>query len=266
MSNPVEDRAYADNGPPVRLGPVRTWIVNHDRSLLFAFLYVTLTIVLSVFISYFWLLAIVGVHIVLEWLKKGYLGYRRGKHRIAWTLWDVKFDLALVCLAFALLSYTGINAGVAGAQSATRAGILGSRFGALSTRFGALAAPLAELGQYLARFGQYFARFGQYFARFGKYFARLGIKVVDVFFSARVALFRKADMAREASRSAVLDEEQDQVPAYLPWQRRLSGGDWFAISVITVNIVAVLSAPLITDHSYTSLLQSLAVKLHPWPG
>jgi len=233
-----------------RLDPVRSWIVRHDRSILFAVLYITLTIVLSVFISYFWLLAVVAVHILLEWLKKGYLGYLPGMHRTAWTLWDTKYDIALVFLAFTLLSYTGINVGVAGAQSVGRAGLLGGRLAPVTSRVGPI----------LARF-----------ARFGRFFRTIGVKAVDVFFSARVALFRKADMARAASSEAYLApataaDEVITVPDHLPWQKRLGGGAWFALIVIAFNIVAVLVSPLITDHSYITLLQSLGAKLHPWPG
>ncbi|AHF00146.1 hypothetical protein [Thioalkalivibrio paradoxus] len=250
--------------PLAGLGPVRAWIVRHDRSLLFATVYVTLTVVLSVFVSYFWLLAVVGVHILLEWLKKGYLGYRPGLHRTAWTLWDTKFDLALVFLAFTLLSYTGVNAGVAGAQSATRAGLLGGRLAVVTERASSL---LARLGRLL---------------RVGGVFRGLGVKAVDVFFSARVVLFRKADMARAASdeghlapgaasarERAAEEQAQDaellQIPDYLPWQRKLGGAAWFALIVIGFNVVAVLASPLLTDHSYLSLFQSLGAKLHPWP-
>ncbi|AGA33636.1 hypothetical protein TVNIR_1975 [Thioalkalivibrio nitratireducens DSM 14787] len=250
--------------PLAGMGPVRAWIVRHDRSLLFASAYVTLTIVLSVFVSYFWLLAVVAVHILLEWLKKGYLGYRPGLHRTAWTVWDTKFDVALVFLAFTLLSYTGVNAGVAGAQSATRAGLLGGRLGAVTGRAGSL---FARLGRLL---------------RVGGAFRGLGIKAVDVFFSARVLLFRKADMARAASDEGYLapgaasgrartekeraqDAELLQIPEHLPWQRRLGGAAWFVLIVIAFNVVAVLASPLITDHSYLSLFQSLGAKLHPWP-
>ncbi len=252
-------------GPLSQLGPVRTWIVRHDRSLVFATLYITLTIVLSVFISYFWLLAVVALHILLEWLKKGYLGYRPGAHRTAWTLWDTKFDIALVFLALTLLSYTGINAGVAGAQSASRAGVLGARVSAMAGRASAL-----------------FARMGR-FLRLGSAFRMLGIKAVDVFFSARVFLFRKADMARAASDETYLearggvegaleteeqaiDAELASIPEHLPWQRRLGGGAWFVLIVITVNITAVLVSPWLTDHTYLTLFQSLGTKLHPWPG
>ncbi len=242
--------ASTPEGRFASLGPVRTWILHHDRSLLFAVFYIGLTILLSVFISYFWLLAVVGVHVVLEWLKKGYLGYRPGLHRTAWTLWDTKFDLALVFLAFTLLSYTGIHAGVAGAQSASRVGLLGGRMAALSGRMAPIMARLARLGALLRP---------------------LGIKAVDLFFSARVFLFRKADMARAKAHEGYLTptseiEEEMSIPAHLPWQRGLTGGAWFALIVIGFNLVAVLVSPLITDHSYVSLLQSLGAKLHPWPS
>lgn len=265
MNEPDAVPSVPDSGPLSRLGPVRTWIVRHDRSLVFATLYITLTIVLSVFISYFWLLAVVAVHILLEWLKKGYLGYRPGVHRTAWTLWDTKFDIALVFLAFTLLSYTGINAGVAGAQSASRVGLLGGRVSAMAGRAGAL-----------------FPRMGR-FLRLGGAFRMLGIKAVDVFFSARVFLFRKADMARAASDETYLEarngaaeslgaEEQAMdaelacIPEHLPWQRRLGGGAWFVVIVVTVNVTAVLLSPVFTDHTYLTLFQSLGAKLHPWPG
>ncbi|TVP82228.1 MAG: hypothetical protein EA346_03200 [Thioalkalivibrio sp.] len=264
MSEPDAVTNGNDSRPLADLGPVRTWIVRHDRSLVFATIYIALAIGLSVFVSYFWLLAVVAVHIGLEWLKKGYLGYRPGAHRTAWTLWDTKYDIALVFLAFTLLSYTGIHAGVAGAQSASRIGLLGGRISALAARGGAL---LARMGRFL---------------RVGSAFRMLGVKAVDVFFSARVFLFRKADMARAASDETFLegwngagrtleagerasDAELASIPEHLPWQRRLGGGAWFALLVITVNITAVLLSPVFTEHTYVTLFQSLGAKLHPWP-
>lgn len=228
------------------LDPVKAWIVRHDRSLLFAVGYVTLTIVLSVFVGYFWLLVVVGLHVLLEWLKKGYLGYRPGLHRTAWTLWDTKFDLALIFMAFTLLSYTGINAGVAGAQSVSRMGILSKQVSALSSRLAPMMARFTPVGT-LTR--------------------AMGLRGVDVFFSARVLLLRKADMSRAAADELHLlaAAEQARVPVHLPWQQRLSRGAWVALIMIAVNLTAVLVCPLVTDHSYASLAQSLVQQLHPWP-
>jgi len=238
------------------LGPVSRWIVLHDRSVLFALAYVSLTIFLSVYVSYFWLVALVGLHLVLEWLKKGYLGYESGLHRTAWTVWDTKFDIALIFLALTLLSYTGVGAGVAGAQSATRVGLMGGRLSALWARI----APL------LARF-----------ARLSVVLRAMGIRAVDLFFSARVILFRKADMARASKQEAFLEREPSgdakrtvpedarEIPAHLPWQRALGGYGWFAVMLVVVNTVAVLLAPVVTEHTYASLLETLAAKFHPWP-
>jgi len=242
--------------PIGHLGPVPRWIVLHDRSVLFALAYVSLTILLSVYVSYFWLVALVGLHLALEWLKKGYLGYEPGLHRTAWTFWDTKFDIALIFLALTLLSYTGVGAGVAGAQSATRVGLMGGKFSALWARI----APL------LARF-----------ARLSVVLRAMGIRAVDLFFSARVILFRKADMARASKQEAFLEreppgdanlnlpEDAREIPAHLPWQRALGGYGWFAVMLVVVNTVAVLLAPVVTEHTYPSLLETLAVKFHPWP-
>jgi|GEM_PF-841260 len=253
----VDVNASAVTTDPIgHLGPVPRWIVLHDRSVIFALAYVSLTIFLSVYVSYFWLVALVGLHLVLEWLKKGYLGYERGLHRTAWTVWDTKFDIALIFLALTLLSYTGVGAGVAGAQSATRVSLMGGKLSALWAR----AAPL------LARF-----------ARFGVVLRAMGIRAVDLFFSARVILFRKADMARASKQEAFLEqnpqagadqpvpEDSGRIPAHLPWQRALGGYGWFAVLLVVVNSVAVLLAPVVTEHTYPTLLQTLAAKFHPWP-
>jgi hypothetical protein len=247
-----------------RLGPASRWIVLHDQSIPFALGYVGLTILLSVFVSYFWLLALVGLHLLLEWFKKGYLGYVPGWHRFTWTVWDTKFDIALIFLALTLLSYTGIGAGVAGAQSLTRMGLLGGRFPLLTSR----------LLPVLARF-----------SRVGMVLRGLGIRAVDLFFSARVILFRKADMARSRRQEAFLQSiaaqeappvaasfappaalaETGRIPEHYPWQRALGGYGWFAVLLVIVNSLAVLLAPVLTEHSYASLLQTLATKFHPWP-
>ncbi len=221
------------------LGPWRLWVVRHDHSLWFGGLYIGLTLVLSILIGYFWLLLIVGVHLVLEYLKKTYLGYPAGRHRLAWTLWDLKYDLALVCLALTIAGYTGATLGAAGAQSVTRAGFFGIRLGKL-----------------------------------GAFVRGLGKPFVDTLFSARVVLFRRADMqrARRQGLPLVVAAENRRhelrhaaLPADLPWRQKLTLGDWLALAVIAGNLMALLSAPLWTDHSYLTLVESLAAKLHPWP-
>lgn len=243
------------------LNPLQRWIVLHDHSVVFGITYVTLTIGLSILISYFWLLALVALHIVLEWKKKGYLGYRPGLHRISWTLWDTKFDIALIFLALTLLSFTGVGFGAAGAQSAARMGLIGGRAGAIGGRAAAVGGRLAQV---LGRVSSVFAAIGPYLGRLGPLGQLLqqgGFRIADVLFSARVAMFRKADMGR-ASRT----EQADAViPAHLPWQAPLGGYGWFAIVLIVVNALAVGLSPLITDHTWSTLATSLLQRFHPWP-
>jgi len=243
-----------------RLNPVQRWIALHDHSLVFGLSYVTLTIGLSVLISYFWLLALVAIHILLEWLKKGYLGYRPGLHRVSWTLWDTKFDIALIFLALTLLSYTGVGLGAAGTQSAARLGLIGGR---ASLASGPAAAVGGRIAPMIGRLSSVFASIGPYINRLGPLghiLQRGGFKIADLLFSARVAMFRKADM-RRASRT----EHNDDAPAHLPWQAALGGYGWFALILIGINILAVSLSPLLTEHSWTSLLETLLRRFHPWP-
>jgi hypothetical protein len=243
-----------------RLNPVQRWIALHDHSLLFGLSYVALTISLSIMISYFWLLALVALHILLEWLKKGYLGYRPGLHRISWTLWDTKFDIALIFLALTLLSYTGVGLGAAGTQSAARVGVIGGHASVAGGHTAALGGWLAPI---IGRLSSVFASVGPYLSRLGplgQILQRGGFKIADLLFSARVAMFRKADM-RRAART----EHSDDAPAHFPWQAPLGGYGWFALTLIGVNIVAVSLSPLLTDHSWSSLLETLLRRFHPWP-
>ncbi len=214
----------------------QVWILLHDHSVTFAIVYVGLTILLSVFISYFWLAALVALHIGLEYLKKSYLHYPEGGVRIAWTFWDVKYDLALLCLAMVLAGYTGITAGAAGAQSVARMNLL--------------ARTAKNLLQFLKS---------------------LGKPLVDTIFSARVVLFRKADMKRARTHGIPLNLRNESepatfsVPRCLPWKHPITKGDWFALGVIVINLSALLAAPWIVGHSYATLLSNLGSKFHPWP-
>ncbi|WP_006786193.1 hypothetical protein [Thiorhodospira sibirica] len=224
----------------------RHFIIHHDQSLLFALTYIALTISLSLFISYFWLLVIVGVHILLEYLKKTYLHYPAGTQRLVWTLWDVKYDLILVFMALVITGYSGTSVGIAGAQSLGKAGAIGTR--------------LAWSGRFLQKLGA------------------LKQPLVKLLFSVRVALFRRADMLRQASRGVIIAatlatrtaQHREAIPhtppTQLPWHLPLSKGDWFALVLLGVNLSVLLLAPWITDHTgYAALFAAIASQLHPWP-
>jgi hypothetical protein len=104
--------------PPIQpLHPLRAWIHNHDDSWLFTIAYVGLAVVLSIWISLFWLVVIVGLHGVLEWIRQRALG--RG---MAAVVWEIKLDLSLVLLALVLAAYMDVVLGAAGLGGAARLG------------------------------------------------------------------------------------------------------------------------------------------------
>jgi hypothetical protein len=238
-------------GELASLGAVRQWILAHDERFSFAAVYILLAVGLSLFVSLFWLLVIVAIHVVFEWLKKRYQGYERMGHAAVWTLWDTKFDLALALFAFVLAAYAGVSFGVAGAQSAGRLGVLASRLGPITRGFAAARVILFRL-----------------------------------WFAARVIIIRKADMAR-ATALAKLAEQQAAanaaenvtaeldgqnsaknmglIPQVLPWKTQWTRGDRIALAFIGLNVILLVLAPVVTDQTLPGMLVSFREKLHPWP-
>ncbi|MFP4192821.1 MAG: hypothetical protein ACLFU6_12185 [Candidatus Hydrogenedentota bacterium] len=234
--NQITPTANGANEGASPLGPIRQWILTHDERLSFAAAYVILAVGLSLFVSLFWLLVLVAVHVYLEWLKKRYCGYAGRGHAAIWTLWDTKLDLALAMLAFVLAAYAGVSFGVAGAQSAGRAGVLASRLGPLTRGFAAARVILFRL-----------------------------------WFAARIIIIRKADMARAAARGKLAQQqgpgtEMGSIPQVPPWKTEWTKGDWIALIFIIFNIILLVINPFITDQTLVGMFQSFREQLHPWPS
>ncbi len=114
------------------IGPLHHWMVHHDDSRLFLVGFVVLSIVLTLWISLSWLFVMVGLHFVLECVKKHYDGAGRPLRIMAWVVWDIKLDLLLVVIALVLALYTSVTLGVAGIGGATRLSVFGFRLGRLT--------------------------------------------------------------------------------------------------------------------------------------
>ncbi len=234
-------------------GAIRQWILSHDERLSFAAAYVILAVGLSLLVSLFWLLVVVAIHVVFEWLKKRYQGYQKHGHghAVIWTLWDTKYDLALAMFSFVLAAYAGVSFGVAGAQSAGRLGILASRLGPLTRGFAAARIVLFRL-----------------------------------WFAARIIIIRKADMVRAAALSKVAERQAAAtadrnsaakcdgqgaakrvplVPQSPPWKTEWTRSDWIALAFIGFNIILLVINPIITDQTLISMFESFREQLHPWP-
>jgi hypothetical protein len=106
----------------------KKWVLRHDDSWLFIGCYVSLAVVLSVAISLFWLLAVVSLHFLFEWIKQSELDNRLPGIFLR-SLWEIKLDISLVVLALAIGVYMDLILGAAGLSGAARAGVqTGARF------------------------------------------------------------------------------------------------------------------------------------------
>ncbi|HRQ65619.1 MAG TPA: hypothetical protein PKZ76_12290 [Xanthomonadaceae bacterium] len=103
------------------------WVAEHDERWLFTLLYVGLAVVLSLWISLFWLVAVVAAHGALEWWslrQRGFNGPLLGP-----ITWHLKLDIALILFALWLGVYMETLFGIAGLGSLARTGAhAGARF------------------------------------------------------------------------------------------------------------------------------------------
>jgi hypothetical protein len=103
------------------------WVAEHDDRWLFTILYIGLAVVLSIWISLFWLVAVVAAHGALEWWalrQRGFEGPLWGA-----VTWHLKLDLALILFALWLGVYMETLFGIAGLGPLARGGAqAGARF------------------------------------------------------------------------------------------------------------------------------------------
>lgn len=132
------------------MGPIRRWILNHDDSRLFIVLYIGLAVLLSIVISLFWLVAIVGVHFVLEWIRQRALQPDGFWGVLGRVLWELKLDIALILFALMLALYMELTMGVVGIGAVARGGALtGSRFLVIQRVLRGILLSLDDLAQVL---------------------------------------------------------------------------------------------------------------------
>lgn len=126
MNEKTEDPP-ANTAPGRRIGPFRRWIIEHDESWIFLTLYIGLAVVLSIWISLFWLAVVVTVHGAFEYVRQRH-NERHWPLVHARVAWELKLDIALVIFALALAVYMEVIFGLAGLGSAARAAQAGARF------------------------------------------------------------------------------------------------------------------------------------------
>jgi hypothetical protein len=257
----------------LQLHSVRDWIVHHDDSWLFLALYIGLAVVLSIWISLFWLVAVVGVHFAFEWVRQQTL--RSGFSNILFeVLWELKLDIALVLFALALSLYMDVVLGIVGLRSAARL------------------APAAQAG----------LRSSTRFAAWQRVIRGVLLSVDDAAQVARAVTVSRSDTGAgaagagaagagaagagaagagaagagatgaepveseaTAAGAAATPGAATPVAPYSSWRGRWSMGDWISAALGAACIVLILLAPSLTEHSFASATATLATELHPFP-
>jgi hypothetical protein len=218
-----------------RFTGVRNWIINHDDSWLFIILYIGLAVVLSIWISLFWLVAVVAVHFGFEIVRQRE-AHGNWTSVISEALWELKLDIALVLFALVVSLYMELALGVAGLQGAARIG------------------SAAQAGM----------RGGARFAAWQRIIRGLLLSVDDAAQVVRVAAGKSnKDQGRETGvkvQSVKTDSSRGS------WFGGWTRGDWIAISMGIVCFLLLASTPLITDHTFPSAIAALAAELHPFPN
>ncbi len=210
----------------------REWVINHDESWLFVGLYVGLAVVLSIWISLFWLVVVVAVHAWFEWIRQSHLrtGFRP---RLLETLWEVKLDIALVIFALALSLYMEVILGIVGLHAASRAGAATLRGGAR-------------------------------FAAWEQVIRGFFLSVDDAAQVARA-------LATRGNEDEELTEDEAEVLTtpvswWGSWAAPWGKGDWIAVGMVLVCVIFMLLATTLTDHTWATVAYTLFEELHPYPA
>jgi hypothetical protein len=214
---------------------LRRFVLDHDDSRAFVFVYVGLALVLSVWISLFWLVAVVSVHAALEWAKQSHLR-ATARSAAAATLWELKLDLALVLFALALSLYMDVVLGLAGLGPAARVGAAAARGGARV-------------------------------AAWQKAVRGILLSLDDAAQAVRAfAARRRRPPGAAASVPDAADHPAAAGHADRPWIRPWSAGARFSLGFGAVCLLLLLLAPWLTGHGVAGALAVLAEELRPFPG
>lgn len=119
---------------------IKSWVITHDEKILFTILYIGLSVVLSIYISLFWLVVIVGIHTLMEYIS---LKYKNVDNVFLELFYHMKLDFALITFALFLSIYMEAVFGFLIAKYGTRF----ASFLAYQNTFRAILMSLDDLAQ-----------------------------------------------------------------------------------------------------------------------
>jgi hypothetical protein len=229
------DAPAAVPAPTAPRPTLRAWMRDHDDKWPFVVVYLAASVLLSILISLFWLLVVIAVHFVFECVRQAH--YRQGRNGVLLhALWEVKLDIGLALLAFAVALYVDVVLGLLGLQSATRV--------AAAARLGARAAA---------------------WERNVRTFLLTVDEITRVSHAAYTLGIRRR---RSAGPAATPESTVLPSPAVLPpaWRLRWGWADRIGIALVSVGLGLILLAPVLTHHDLAGAIALMLEQLRPFPS
>ncbi|MFU8806503.1 MAG: hypothetical protein ACNA8W_22015 [Bradymonadaceae bacterium] len=217
---------------------IHQWILNHDNSWAFIISYITLAVVLSIWISLFWLIAVVAVHGFFEWVCQREID-DEPLGVFARIAWELKLDVGLIAFALALGVYMEVVLGLVGLSAAGRAGVQSA--GRFAVWQNALRGTLLSVDD-AAQVVRMVAAKGN----------EEGADDMDVMSGPEVAVDDVTLKGPEWSK-------------WGGWPQRWDKWVWLQLGFGVVCIGLILAGPSLTDHSFAEVVAIMAEELHPWP-
>ena len=213
------------------------WIIEHDEKRLFLVGDVGLSLLLTIGISLFWLLFLVGVHFLFEMLKDWHYGARDPRRLLAWAAWDIKFDIALVTVAIFLAALTEAQFGIAGIGGLSR---ISATFSKVTRGF----IPIKDIV--------------------------LGLRIVCTRkLDRRDILQRRLTLIKDQKRANIEEVhrvETQRLQNYrYPWDMKWNLTNKIILGVMVVNVCLTIGVIFLNQNPPLAMLEGLIRQLHPWP-
>lgn len=219
---------------------IHKWVDEHDDRWSFIIFYVGISVLLSVFMSLFWVALLMLAHLGLETVRHLMLGMDRPFLR---ALWRVKLDIGLVLLAVVIALYADTVMAALGLGYSARVA-QATRSSQLVTRFAVVQRGL-----------------------------RVFMMTADDMTRLAHALWRavtgkRGNIAEAVAGAAIPVPHDHDDPAILrtrgtvPW-RQPTRGDWASIGFGALCLTLVILTPVLTAHDAAAMVAVLAAQFTP---
>jgi hypothetical protein len=254
---------------------MRDFIAHHDERWLFVVVYIGLAVVLSVMLSLFWLVAVAGLHLGLEYLRQAQ-HYQTRSDIMTHALWEIRLDLALVLLALAMAVYMNVVLGLLGLQSAARA-TAAARAGARVTR---IAAWQRNIRAFVLMADDAFRVVQIAVTRFFRREPAAAALAVARETGSQAAASADLPSAGRAGATGTSSPDGGHVPSRPPridaatdapstvirsWRDAWTWGDRATVALGAGCTALIVLAPFFTPHDWTAVTLTLLEQLHPFP-